>query len=66
MPPTDLTDKFPTALRIDRSPMNPKVRIVALSCGHDLYLSPGKRSPKIGTASDCEKCRNKAKESSRD
>ena len=47
--------KWVEVLRVDRSPMNSKVRVAALSCGHDLYVLPGKRAP-VGAAVVCEKC----------
>lgn len=43
-------------VRVDPSPMNPRVKIAELSCGHDLYITPPKRAPRVGKAVDCPKC----------
>lgn len=43
-----------TIQRIDRSPMNPKVWCVQLSCGHDEYVYRKPRSDKMKM--ECTKC----------
>lgn len=42
-------------VRIDRSPMNPKVWVVQLDCGHDVYKH---RKPTMRQRIECERCRN--------
>lgn len=44
-------------VRVDPSPMNRKVKIAELDCGHDLYIHPPQRAPKVGAERECEKCR---------
>lgn len=43
-------------IRKDRSPMNPKVWVYQLACGHDVFRAHGRLRKNI----DCEKCREKA------
>jgi len=45
-------------VRIDRSPMNAKVWIAELACGHDACLY---RKPKATDKLYCEKCESGAK-----
>ena len=46
-----------TVIRVDPSPMNPKVKVVELSCGHDVYVRPPKRAPRVGAVhSLCDRC----------
>lgn len=40
-------------LRVDVSPMNPKVKVAQLDCGHDVYRL---RRPRVGATIVCEKC----------
>ena len=40
-------------VRVDLSPMNPKIKIAQLSCGHDVYRN---RRPRIGATVVCEEC----------
>jgi hypothetical protein len=47
-------------VRVGVSPMNPKVRWAELDCGHDESYLPGKRRPKVGATTICEKCAAKA------
>jgi hypothetical protein len=44
-----------TVQRVDRSPMNPKVWIVQLSCGHDRYIS-GRKPRRDTMHMECDKC----------
>lgn len=43
-------------VRVDRSPMNPKIRVAQLECGHDVFSTPPVRAPKVGVLRSCEKC----------
>ena len=47
-------------VRVDESPMNKKVKIVELDCGHYYYVRPPNRAPRIGLAVACDKCKNVA------
>lgn len=47
-------------VRVDKSPMNAKVKIAQLDCGHDLYIHPPHRAPAVGRWRHCEKCRDVA------
>lgn len=40
-------------VRVDASPMNPKIKVVQLDCGHDVYRN---RKPRIGATIVCDKC----------
>lgn len=40
-------------VRVDLSPMNPKIKVAQLSCGHDVYRN---RKPRIGATIVCDKC----------
>ena len=40
-------------VRVDKSPMNNKIKIAQLSCGHDVYRN---RAPRIGATVVCERC----------
>jgi hypothetical protein len=40
-------------VRTDVSPMNPKIKVAQLDCGHDVYRN---RRPRIGATIVCEKC----------
>lgn len=40
-------------VRVDPSPMNPKIKVAQLSCGHDVYRN---RRPRIGATIVCDKC----------
>lgn len=40
-------------VRVDLSPMNPRVKVVQLSCGHDLYRG---RRPRLGAVLVCDHC----------
>lgn len=40
-------------VRVDQSPMNPKIKVAQLSCGHDVYRQ---RAPRIGATIVCDKC----------
>lgn len=44
-------------VRVDKSPMNPKIKIAQLSCGHDVYRN---RAPRVGATIVCEECSRKA------
>ena len=46
---------MPTVTRVDKSPMNNKVKVVELSCGHDAYVRSPKRAPRIGSKMTCPK-----------
>lgn len=46
-------------VRVGVSPMNAKVRWAELDCGHDEIYYPGKRRPKVGATTICEKCADK-------
>lgn len=43
-------------VRVDKSPMNPKIKVVQLSCDHDVSRM---RAPRIGAVVVCEKCAEK-------
>lgn len=43
-------------LRVDRSPMNGRIWVAELACGHDLYVRPPERKPRLGAFRRCEKC----------
>lgn len=47
-------------VRVDKSPMNKKVKVVELDCGHDYYVRPPSIAPSIGRAVACDKCKNAA------
>ena len=48
--------KLEKIVRVDRSPMNPKIWIAQLECGHDLYLY---RKPRANAGGRwCERCNN--------
>ena len=49
-------------VRVDKSPMNPKIKVVQLQCGHDYYVHPSSRAPRIGTPVSCGPCKRKANE----
>lgn len=49
-------------VRVDRSPMNQKVKVVQLDCGHNYYVRPPGIAPRIGRPVACEKCKTKANE----
>lgn len=40
-------------VRVDKSPMNPKRKVVELECGHELWVN---RAPKVGAIVKCEAC----------
>jgi formylmethanofuran dehydrogenase subunit E len=44
-------------VRVDKSPMNPKIKVAQLSCGHDVYRN---RAPRVGATIVCERCAEKA------
>ncbi len=44
-------------VRVDVSPMNPKVKCAQLSCGHDVWRN---RKPRVGATIVCEQCARKA------
>jgi hypothetical protein len=44
-------------VRVDKAPLNPKVKVAQLDCGHDAYRT---RAPRIGAIIVCEKCAEKA------
>lgn len=44
-------------VRVDKSPMNEKVKVVELDCGHDYYVRPPNLAPRIGLAVACDKCK---------
>ena len=46
-----------TVVRTGQSPMNPKVKWAELSCGHEVWIHPPKRTPRIGSLVECERCR---------
>ena len=48
-----------TVRRVDLSPMNPKIKIAQLDCGHDVYRN---RKPRVGSTIICPKCAAKADE----
>lgn len=43
-------------IRVDPSPMNPKIKVAQLDCGHDVYRT---RKPRIGATIVCEQCGKK-------
>ena len=45
---------------VSKSPLNPKVKIAALSCGHDLYINPPLIAPRKGAPVACAKCKDDA------
>lgn len=47
-------------IRVIKSPLNPKVKIAELSCGHDRYIHPPAIAPRKGTPVPCEKCKDEA------
>lgn len=47
-----------TVVRVDKSPMNPRIKIAQLSCGHDVYRN---HAPRIGATIACEKCSEEAR-----
>jgi hypothetical protein len=57
---TPITNYARTIVRIDRSPMNTKVWVVQLDCGHDIcvYKKP-RRTANGGPTFQCEKCETK-------
>lgn len=44
-------------VRVDSSPMNKKIKVVQLSCGHDLYVRPPSIAPRVGRPVACETCK---------
>ena len=48
-------DRLPErrVVRVDVSPMNPKIKVAQLECGHDVYRN---RKPCIGALVICDKC----------
>lgn len=40
-------------VRVDVSPMNPKIKVAQLDCGHDIYRN---RKPRVGALVVCDKC----------
>lgn len=40
-------------VRVDKSPMNPKLKCVELECGHEIWVS---RAPTVGKLIECETC----------
>ena len=40
-------------VRVDKSPMNPKIKFAQLTCGHDVARL---RAPRVGAVVVCEKC----------
>lgn len=55
-----VNDYARTIVRIDRSPMNPKVWVVQLDCGHDIFVYRKPRRTKNGGPTfPCEKCESK-------
>jgi len=40
-------------VRVDKSPMNPRIKVSQLECGHDVYRA---RAPRIGARAVCDKC----------
>jgi hypothetical protein len=53
--PVARADK-PTVVRVDKSPLNTRIKIVQLSCGHELYVRPPARAPSVGRSTACDKC----------
>ena len=49
-----------TVVRVDKSPLNKRIKIVELDCGHDYYLHPPSLAPRIGLPVACEKCKSRA------
>lgn len=47
---------FEKVVRVDKSPMNPKVKVAQLACGHDIYIRPPHRAPRIGATRRCNDC----------
>jgi hypothetical protein len=43
-------------VRVAPSPTSRHVRLVQLSCGHDIEIQPGQRVPKVGKVLGCFKC----------
>lgn len=44
-------------VRVDVSPMNPRVKCYQLDCGHEVFLpiEPGRRA-RVGGLLECERC----------
>lgn len=49
-----------TVVRVDKSPLNKRVKIVELDCGHDYYVRPPLTAPRVGRPVACEKCKARA------
>lgn len=47
-------------VRVDKSPMNKRIKVVQLDCGHDYYVRPPLIAPRIGRAVACEECKRRA------
>lgn len=43
--------------RVDKSPMNPKVKLVTLNCKHEVWRN---RAPRLGAVIICHDCARKA------
>ena len=41
-------------VRIDRSPMNPRIWVLQLDCWHDIYITAERRP--VRKTAKCEKC----------
>ena len=49
-----------SVVRVAKSPLNPKVKVAELSCGHDLYIRPPAIAPRAGSPVACDKCKTEA------
>lgn len=44
-------------VRVDKAPLNPKIKVAQLDCGHDVCRL---RRPRVGATVICERCAEKA------
>lgn len=47
-------------VRVYKSPLNKRVKVVELECGHDYYVRPPSIAPRVGRPVACEKCKDRA------
>lgn len=57
---------FEKVRRVDVSPMNAKVKIAQLECGHDVYIHPPSRAPRIAAYRRCDRCERLAADRSQE
>jgi formylmethanofuran dehydrogenase subunit E len=52
-----MADVKQKVVRVDLSPMNPKIKCAQLECGHDVFVN---RAPTVGKKIVCERCTKNA------